>query len=129
MVQAKPVWYANSLYVPSLKQVVVFANEVSERGSDCTGLPEPNDSDRAGTERSVCRHNVFGYLGQDKNNVAPRLGFAYEALHNTVVRGAFGIYYNLLPSNYVDTAPFTTLPFVACSDLHELDRCDAERSR
>jgi len=56
-------------------------------------------------------NSVFAYLGQDKNNIAPRLGFAYEAFPNTVLRGAFGIFYNLLPASYVGTAPFANLPF------------------
>ena len=30
----------------------------------------------------------------DKNNFAPRFGFAYKALPGTVVRGGFGIFYN-----------------------------------
>ena len=30
----------------------------------------------------------------DRNNVAPRLGFAWSATPETVVRGAYGIYYN-----------------------------------
>ena len=34
-----------------------------------------------------------GYDG-DKNNFAPRLGFAWSATPETVVRGAYGIYYN-----------------------------------
>ena len=108
----KPSPYGNdSLYVPSLKKVVVFANTLPAAAatyvtanpgipivlSSTVGLPS----------------NVFSYLGQDKNNVAPRLGFAYEPKHNTVVRGAFGIYFNLLPASYVGTAPFTTLPFVS----------------
>jgi hypothetical protein len=100
---------ANSLYVPSLKEVVVFGKSYPAASIPgfLTGSIPITLSANAGLP-----NNIFSYLGQDKNNVAPRLGFAYEARPNTVVRGAFGIYYNLLPSNYVDTAPFTTLPFV-----------------
>jgi hypothetical protein len=41
---------------------------------------------------------------------APRLGFAYEVVPNTVVRGAFGVYYYLLPASYLGVA-FSTPPF------------------
>jgi hypothetical protein len=103
--------YGNeSLYIPALKEVVVFGTSFNAAAqayiaanpkipialSSTVGLP----------------NTVFGYLGQDKNNVAPRLGFAYEAKHNTVIRGAFGIYFNLLPSSYQDSTPFGTLPYI-----------------
>ena len=107
----KPSPYgAESLYIPSLKEVVVFGNAYPSASipafihgaipialSSQVGLPS----------------DVFTYLGQSKKNVAPRFGFAYEVLPNTVIRGAAGIFFNLLASNYVDTAPFTTLPFVS----------------
>jgi hypothetical protein len=32
-------------------------------------------------------------LGNDNNNFAPRIGFAYQASPNTVVRGAYGVFY------------------------------------
>jgi hypothetical protein len=107
----KPSPYgADSLYVPSLQKVVVFGNSYPSAAlpayingaipialSSQVGLPS----------------NVFSYLGQAKKNFAPRFGFAYQILPNTVIRGAGGIFFNLLASNYIDTAPFTTLPFVA----------------
>jgi integral membrane sensor domain MASE1 len=40
--------------------------------------------------------NVFSYLGQAKTNIAPRFGFSYQVLPNTVIRGAFGLFYNLI---------------------------------
>ena len=99
----------NSLYVPSLKEIVVFAS--SYPSSAIQGLPA---SIPIALAPSVgLPTNVFSYLGQDKNNFAPRLGFAYEAIPNTVIRGAVGLYFNLLPASYVGTAPFGTLPFVS----------------
>jgi hypothetical protein len=56
--------------------------------------------------------SLFGYLGQAKTNIAPRFGFAYQIRPNTVVRGTVGLYYNLLPSSYIDGG-FGTLPFVS----------------
>jgi Carboxypeptidase regulatory-like domain/TonB dependent receptor len=97
----------NSLYIPSLQKVVVFANAYP-----ASAIPAFLTSVPTVLAPSVgLSTNVFNYLGQDKNNVAPRIGFAYEAVPNTVIRGAFGIYFNLLPASYVGTAPFGTLPF------------------
>ncbi len=107
----KPSPYgAESLYVPALKEVVVF-------GSSYPAASIPNFINGsipiALSTQVGLPSNVFSYLGQAKKDFAPRLGFAYEVLPNTVVRGAFGVFFNLLASNYVDTAPFTTLPFVS----------------
>jgi hypothetical protein len=54
---------------------------------------------------------MFDYLGQAKTNIAPRFGFAYQIRPKTVIRGAVGQYYNLLPSSYIDGG-FGNLPFV-----------------
>jgi hypothetical protein len=97
----------NSLYVPSLKEVVVFASAYPAAAipNFLTSIPI------ALAPTAGLSTNVFDYIGQDKTNIAPRFGFAYEALPKTVIRAAFGLYYNLLPASYVGTAPFGTLPF------------------
>ncbi|GGH08815.1 TonB-dependent receptor domain-containing protein [Silvibacterium dinghuense] len=101
----------NSLYIPSLEKVVVFGKSFPAAAESYIAA---NPSIPIVLSSSVgLGSNVFSYLGQDKNNFAPRLGFAYEPMQNTVVRGAFGIYFNLLPASYVGTAPFSTLPFVS----------------
>jgi len=56
-------------------------------------------------------NNVWDYLTQDTHNVAPRLGFAYEVMPKTVIRGAYGIFYNLLPASYFDSSFASNIPF------------------
>jgi hypothetical protein len=104
--------YGNeALYIPSLQKVVVFGTQYNAAALAYIGA---NPKIPFALSSTVGLPNtVFGYLGQDKNNIAPRFGFAYEPLHNTVVRGAFGIYYNLLPSSYEDGTPFGTLPYIS----------------
>ena len=62
-------------------------------------IPDTVPAPAAGWPSTLC-----GYAGQAAANVAPRLGFACEAFHNIVVRGAFGLFYNLMPSSYIDEA-------------------------
>ena len=97
----------DSLYIPNLKEVVVFGNAYPPAAIPqfLTSIPIA----LSGT--AALPSSVFSYLGQDKNNFAPRLGFAYEMFPSTVLRGAFGVYYNLLPASYIGTAPFANLPF------------------
>ena len=59
----------------------------------------------------------------DKNNLGPRFGFAYHALHNTVVRGGFGIFYGLQEYNAeqynygIDPGTWaSSTPFVGTTD-------------
>jgi hypothetical protein len=102
--------YGNeSLFIPSLGKVVVF------------GTSYPSDALPAFIHGAIpialssqvgLPNEVWNYLGQPSKNVAPRLGFAYQVLHNTVLRGASGIYYNLLPSSYADGS-FGALPFIS----------------
>lgn len=40
-------------------------------------------------------------LKTDRNNFAPRLGFAWQVLPKTVVRGGYGIYYNALETVFL----------------------------
>jgi hypothetical protein len=101
-----------SLYVPSLNKAVVFgsaypAGAIPFYVNSLTGQGVMTLSSTANIS-----NNPFSYLGRPNKNFAPRLGFAYEIWPNTVVRGAYGIYFNLLPASYVG-ALFGTLPFEA----------------
>lgn len=101
-----------SLYVPSLNKVVVFgsaypAGAISSYVNTLTAANLMTLSSTAGISS-----NQFTFLGRPDKNFAPRFGFAYQFRPNTVVRGAFGIYFNLLPASYVGNM-FGTLPFEA----------------
>lgn len=97
-----------SLFIPSLKQVVVFA-----KAYPASAIPNFLTSIPITLAPAVnLPTSALDYLGQDKNNFAPRLGFAYEMVPNTVLRGAVGIYFNLIPASYIGTAPFGNLPFL-----------------
>jgi hypothetical protein len=99
--------YGNdSLFVPSVGKVVVFAKSYPAAAIPAF-IPDTVLAPSVGLPTSL-----YGYLGQAKTNVAPRFGFAYQAFPNTVVRGAVGLFYNLLPSSYIDGA-YGNLPFVS----------------
>lgn len=95
-----------SLFVPSVGKVVVFGNSYPASAS------QAYISDTVLAPSVGLPTSMFDYLGQPKTNIAPRFGFAYQLRHKTVLRGAVGQYYNLLPSAYVDGGGFANLPFV-----------------
>ena len=94
-----------SLFVPSVGKVVVFANSY------------PAISNPLYTPYTVLAPTVnlpssmYAYLGQAKTNIAPRFGFAYQIRPKTVLRGAVGQYYNLMASSYIG-AGFSSIPFI-----------------
>ena len=58
---------------------------------------------------------LHGAYNRDLNNFAPRFGFAWNALPKTVVRGAYGIYYDYIPqdlliANFTNSAGLATNP-------------------
>ena len=96
-----------SSFVPSIGKAVVFAKQYPASVIPAF-IPDTVLASSVGLPSSL-----FGYLGQDTNNVAPRFGFAYQPLPHTVVREAFGIFYNLLPGTYAQSPAFSNLPFAA----------------
>lgn len=97
----------NSLFIPSLGKVVVFGDSYANAISSYVSTLPLELSTAAGISS-----NPFSYLGRPDKNFAPRLGFAYQPFPNTVVRGAAGIYFNLLPASYMYDM-YATVPFVA----------------
>ncbi len=61
---------------------------------------------------------MMDYLGQDRNNIAPRAGLAYRLRQGTVLRGGFGIYYNLLNVNWTEQAAFQ-MPFATVETFEQ----------
>ncbi len=93
-----------SLFVPSVGKVVVFGNSYPALANPAY-IPDTVLSSNVGLPSSM-----FAYLGQAMTNIAPRFGFAYQIDSKTVIRGAVGQYYNMMPSSYIDNG-FTNLPF------------------
>ncbi len=102
----------SSLYVPPLGKVVVFGS--SYPSGAITSYVNSLTASNLITLSSNANisSNPFVFLGRPDKNFAPRLGFAYEVLPNTVLRGAYGLYFNLLPASYMGNM-FGTLPFEA----------------
>jgi hypothetical protein len=102
----------NSLWVPSLNKVVVFGDSYpSSVVPQYLTLLQSNNLVALSKDAGIS-NNPFAYLGRPSTNFAPRLGFAYQLMNNTVVRGAYGIYFNLLPASYVGSM-FVNLPYKA----------------
>jgi hypothetical protein len=109
----RPSKYGNdALYIPSLQKVVVFetgytssTSVVPTNMSLLTTLPIELAS------AANMKPSLWDYLGQDKNNFAPRLGFAYNLLPKTVLRGAFGVYFNLIPGSYAVNVAAGNIPY------------------
>jgi outer membrane receptor protein involved in Fe transport len=63
---------------------------------------------------------------RDLNNFGPRLGLAWNALRNTVVRASYGIYYDYIPqdiliANFTNSAGVATNPLVGPEPVNGLD--------
>ena len=99
----------NALFIPSLKEDVVFGNSYTNAIASYINGSIPI---ALSTSVSGVNSNPFSYLGRPDKNFAPRFGFAYQLMPNTVIRGAAGIFFNLLPASYMGSM-FANLPFVA----------------
>jgi len=60
-----------------------------------------------GTLALVGTHGLNGLYERDLRDFGPRLGFAWNVLKNTVVRGGYGIFYDYVPQDLL-IANFTT---------------------
>lgn len=102
----------NALWVPSLSKVVVFGSSYPSAVIPQYQTLLINNNLLTLSSSAGISNNPFAFLGRPDKNIAPRLGFAYQVERNTVLRGAFGLYFNLLPASYMG-AMFGQLPFTA----------------
>lgn len=66
------------------------------------------DSAIAATQKANSKHTLNG---QDMNNFAPRVGFAYAATDKLVFRGGWGIFYDRPSAAFINTV-FSNYPFL-----------------
>ncbi len=69
-----------------------------------------------GTLAMVGSHGLNGLYERDLHDFGPRLGFAWNVLKNTVLRGGYGIYYDYVPQDLL-IANFTTSAGVATNPI------------
>jgi Carboxypeptidase regulatory-like domain/TonB dependent receptor len=105
-----------SLYVPSLGKVIVFGSSYPAGAIPAYVNSLQTLNLIALSSNSSISSNPFAFLGRPDKNFAPRLGFAYQFWPNTVLRGAYGLYFNLLPASYMGSM-FGTLPFEATENF------------
>jgi hypothetical protein len=92
-------------FYPNLGKIVLIQGQANPAFA---GLPIVNGSD-VGIDTS-------NYLHKDRNNFAPRFGFAYRPLGRPtfVIRSSYGIYYNVIggyigPTGLANNPPFRTV--------------------
>ena len=76
----------------------------------------------SGTTLFVGQGGLGRSVPTDRNNIAPRLGFAWSIQPTTVLRGGFGVYYGLSPATnyqYPGTAFSTTDPILFTTDNYQ----------
>jgi hypothetical protein len=92
----------NSLWIPEQQKLVMFTdsatlptNVVSAYMSTLQSANAVETSKTAGMSSKA-----WDYLNEPKPTFAPRLGFAYQVIPKTVIRGSYGLFYNLLAEDY-----------------------------
>ena len=102
-------WFADDplhravLFVPEQSKAVYFGNAIPSTAVPAYATLLENDNMLTTSAAANMSSNPYNYVGQPSPNFAPRLGFAYEFLPKTVLRGAYGIYYNMLAAQYANT--------------------------
>jgi hypothetical protein len=82
----------------------------------------PTPTELKGTTLFVNQGGLGRSVPTDRNNIAPRVGFAFSLNPNTVIRGGAGIYYGLSPATnyqYPGTAFSTSDPVLFTLDNYQ----------
>jgi hypothetical protein len=100
-------WFAGDqyhkeiLWTPEQQKLVYFGNSYpSQYVANYMSLLQ-NDNAIETSQQAGISNKLYDYLKEPAPHIAPRVGFAYQPTSKTVVRGAFGIYYNLLVADYM----------------------------
>ena len=101
----------NALYVPELQKIVVFASQYPPANAPQPVIPGFLSLPIVFASQVNLPSSLFDYLGQPNKNVAPRFGFALQMKPKTVLRGGFGLFYNLVPEYYIQANAFENIPY------------------
>lgn len=101
----------NALYVPELQKIVIFGSQYPPANAPQPVIPGFSSLPIVFASQVNLPSSLFDYLGQPNKNVAPRFGFALQMKPKTVLRGGFGLFYNLIPEYYIQANAFENIPY------------------
>lgn len=100
-------WFAGDpyhkeiLWVPEQQKLVYFGSAYPSQYVAKYMSILQSDNAIETSQQAGMSNRLYDYLKEPAPHIAPRVGFAYQPVNKTVVRGAFGIYYNLLVADYM----------------------------
>lgn len=110
-------YHRAALFVPEQGKVVYFGDSIPSTAISSFTTTLNKYSMLETSQQAGMGSNPYDYLKQPSNNFSPRLGFSWEFLPKTVLRGAYGIFFNLLAPQYVSTWQ-GNVPFVGSASYN-----------